>query len=80
MQVRTRHNCATHLNKVRKRSSAYKMSEECKKRRKVIRQLKKKKQDKNIIENEGTSYEADGFQQLIHIPNFNVFLSGRLVF
>ena len=48
------------LNKVRKRSSAYKMSEQCKKRRKVICHLKKKKQDKNI-ENEGTSYEAGGF-------------------
>ena len=61
------------LNKVHKRSSAYKTCEQCKKRRKVIRHLKKKKQDKNV-ENEDTSYEAGGFYQLIHIPKVNVFL------
>ena len=48
------------LNKCRKRKSVYKMSESCKRRRRVVRRLGKRKQDKNI-EEEGTSYEAGRF-------------------
>ena len=48
------------VNEERKRKSLYKMSDMCKKRRKVLRHLRKKKQDKNI-EDEGISYEAGGF-------------------
>ena len=45
------------LNKERKRSALYKISDKYKKRRKPIRYLSKQKQDKNI-EVEGTSYKA----------------------
>ena len=48
------------VNKERKQSSSYRMSDPVKKRRKVIRHRRKKKQDTNI-EAEGTSYEAGGF-------------------
>lgn len=47
-------------NFTRKRRSAYRMSEHQLKRRKVIRHLRKKKQDKNI-DKEGSTYEAGGF-------------------
>ena len=48
------------VNALRKRLSAYKVSEPQKKRRKILRHSKKKIQDKNI-EKEGPSYEAGGF-------------------
>ena len=48
------------MNVSRKRMSAYRMSSPQKKRRKVIRHLRKKGQDKDI-EKEGTTYEAGGF-------------------
>lgn len=46
---------------VRKRRSAYRMSSPQKKRRKVIRHLRKAKQDKQI-EQEGKTYEYGGFE------------------
>ena len=49
------------LNKERKRSALYKISDKSRKGRKPIRHLSKQKQDKNI-EVEGTSYEAGSFQ------------------
>ena len=48
------------INKERKRLSVYKSSEPQKKRRKILRHLKKKKNDK-LVEKEGLSYEAGGF-------------------
>ena len=51
--------CGT-VNRERKRSAIYRVTESAKKRRKVLRHSKKKQQDKNI-EQEGTSYEAGGF-------------------
>ena len=48
------------LNKERKRSALYKISDKYKKKRKPIRHLSKQKQDKNI-EVEGTSYKAGSF-------------------
>ena len=47
-------------NTVRKRLSAFRMSQNQLKRRKIIRSTRKKKSDKNI-EQEGTTYEAGGF-------------------
>ena len=48
------------INRKRKRHSVYRMSADQQKRRKVIRHLKKKVQDKNI-DTEGVTYEAGGF-------------------
>ena len=48
------------LNKERKRNSLYKISDNYKKRRKLIRHLSKQKQDKSI-EVGGTSYKAGSF-------------------
>ena len=48
------------LDKERKGSALYKISDKYKKRRKPIRRSSKQKQDNNI-EDEGTSYEAGSF-------------------
>ena len=48
------------LNKERKCSALYKISDKYNKRRKPIRHLSKQKQDKNI-EVEGTPYKAGSF-------------------
>ena len=52
--------CCRSVNKRRKRSSIYRMSEPQKKGRKVLRHSRKKQQDKNN-ETEGTSYEKLSF-------------------
>ena len=57
------------LNKVRKRSSAYKMSKQCKKRR----HLKKKKQDKNI-QNEGTSFAIEKIKNKITLYYYYIII------
>ena len=51
--------CTT-INRERKRKRAYQLLESTKKRRKVLRHLKKKKQDKQI-EEEGDTYEYGGY-------------------
>ena len=59
------------INRERKRSSAYRMSDPVKKRRKIIRHLKKKIQDKNV---EGTSSWWILILAYIYLlRNFNLF-------
>ena len=57
--IYTTQGCNT-INRERKRSALYRAKESSKKRRKIIRQKRKRKQDKNI-ELEGETYEAGGF-------------------
>ena len=53
-------------NFLRRKHSAYRMSESQQKRRTIIRHNRKKKQDVNL-EKEGPTYEAGGFEETLNI-------------
>ena len=63
------------INKKRKHQSIYKTLSPQKKRRKILRHSSKKRNDK-VVEQEGTSYEAGGFETFVLCLNCYIYIVG----